>query len=390
MAGPRLGALINIDTAAAAMEAAAAGLRAATAAVAAALEGWEEEGEGEGGGGSGEAANVAAPDAPDAPAPAPTPLPEPALASPAAWPAFDILDSPAPADHAFYAPPPPPAPPRSWAKAVSREWGALADGLPAGAAWARAWEGRMDLVRFALAGAPGTPYHDHLFLFDAAFPADYPASPPRLAYHAHGVRVNPNLYACGKVCLSLLGTWAGTRPGEAWDPAASTLLQVIVSLQGLVLTAEPYYQEAGYEAQRADGGAGGAGAGGGGPASQEAAKNARLYSESAFLAAARTGLGLVRRPPPPFGPLIRAHYKARAGPYLAACGAYVRGEAGIGAWEEEEEEKKEEGEGRDAQAPPAASASASASAPPPPPPTEGFRLMLKGLVPTLEEAFGKL
>jgi ubiquitin-conjugating enzyme E2 O len=250
----------------------------------------------------------------------------------------------------------------------------------------------MDLVRFALAGAPGTPYHDHLFLFDAAFPADYPASPPRLAYHAHGVRVNPNLYACGKVCLSLLGTWAGTRPGEAWDPAASTLLQVIVSLQGLVLTAEPYYQEAGYEAQRADGGAGGAGAGGGGPASQEAAKNARLYSESAFLAPPRPGLGRVRRPPPPFGPLIRAHYKARAGPYLAACGAYVRGEAGIGAWEEEEE-KKEEGEGRDAQAPPAASALASAPPPPPPPPpppTEGFRLMLKGLVPTLEEAFGKL
>lgn len=35
------------------------------------------------------------------------------------------------------------------------------------------------------------------------------------------VRFNPNLYNCGKVCLSLLGTWAG--PG--WDPAASTLIQ---------------------------------------------------------------------------------------------------------------------------------------------------------------------
>jgi hypothetical protein len=31
-----------------------------------------------------------------------------------------------------------------------------------------------------------------------------------------------NLYNCGKVCLSLLGTWNG--PG--WDPAHSTLLQV--------------------------------------------------------------------------------------------------------------------------------------------------------------------
>ena len=36
------------------------------------------------------------------------------------------------------------------------------------------------------------------------------------------VRFNPNLYDCGKVCLSLLGTWSG----PSWDPTASTLLQV--------------------------------------------------------------------------------------------------------------------------------------------------------------------
>jgi hypothetical protein len=36
------------------------------------------------------------------------------------------------------------------------------------------------------------------------------------------VRFNPNLYNCGKVCLSLLGTWAG----PSWQPGISTLLQV--------------------------------------------------------------------------------------------------------------------------------------------------------------------
>lgn len=35
------------------------------------------------------------------------------------------------------------------------------------------------------------------------------------------VRFNPNLYNCGKVCLSLLGTWSG----PSWDPATSTILQ---------------------------------------------------------------------------------------------------------------------------------------------------------------------
>jgi len=362
----------------------------------------EEEGEEEGTRAAEAAATPSAAAAPPPPPPTATPPiaassppraapPSPPPATPAAWPAFDVLDTPAPPDHAFYSPAPPRASSRAWARAISREWGALKDGLPSGTAWVRTWEGRMDLARFALAGAPGTPYHDHLFLFDASFPPDYPASPPRLAYHAYGVRVNPNLYACGKVCLSLLGTWAGTRPGEAWEAGRSTLLQVVVSLQGLVLTAEPYYQEAGYEKQQKGGGEGGGGGGGGAAAapagesaaSEEAAKNARLYAESAFLASARTGLGLLCKPPAPFGPLIDAHYRDRGGAYLKACAAYVAGTVGIGG----RVEGVDEGAGGSSTA---AAAAAAAVGPALPPPTEGFRLMLKGLVPALEAAFAKL
>ncbi len=39
-------------------------------------------------------------------------------------------------------------------------------------------------------------------------------------------RFNPNLYADGKVCLSLLGTWHGGDASEKWDPLRSNLLQV--------------------------------------------------------------------------------------------------------------------------------------------------------------------
>lgn len=53
------------------------------------------------------------------------------------------------------------------------------------------------------------------------------------------VRFNPNLYNCGKVCLSLLGTWQG--PG--WDPIRSTLLQVLVSIQSLIMVDDPYFNE---------------------------------------------------------------------------------------------------------------------------------------------------
>lgn len=45
--------------------------------------------------------------------------------------------------------------------------------------------------------------------------------------HTH--RFNPNLYADGKVCLSLLGTWHGGDATEKWDPLRSNLLQVHIS-----------------------------------------------------------------------------------------------------------------------------------------------------------------
>lgn len=36
----------------------------------------------------------------------------------------------------------------------------------------------MDLLRAALVGAPGTPYHDGLFFFDIMLPPQYPHEPP--------------------------------------------------------------------------------------------------------------------------------------------------------------------------------------------------------------------
>ena len=51
----------------------------------------------------------------------------------------------------------------------------------------------MDLLRAAVAGAAGTPYHDQLFFFDIQLPPDYPGAPPLVQYHSWGMRANPNL-----------------------------------------------------------------------------------------------------------------------------------------------------------------------------------------------------
>ena len=61
-------------------------------------------------------------------------------------------------------------------------------------------------------------------------------------YHSGGIRINPNLYDNGKVCLSLLNTWPGVS-NEKWMPGASTMLQVLVSIQGLILNEKPYFNE---------------------------------------------------------------------------------------------------------------------------------------------------
>ncbi len=60
------------------------------------------------------------------------------------------------------------------------------------------------------------------------------------------MRFNPNLYSDGKVCLSLLGTWRG-QSGENWDPKFSTLLQVLLSIQSIIMSDDVYFNEPGYE-----------------------------------------------------------------------------------------------------------------------------------------------
>ena len=81
-------------------------------------------------------------------------------------------------------------------------------------------------------------------MFDFFFPGKYPNSPPTVNFRTTGggsVRFNPNLYNCGKVCLSLLGTWEGAQ-GEQWNET-STVLQVSKEPTRLLLTDSQELQE---------------------------------------------------------------------------------------------------------------------------------------------------
>ena len=187
-------------------------------------------------------------------------------------------------------------------------------------------------------------------------------------YHSYGMRVNPNLYECGKVCLSPLGTWSG-RGIEVWDPSTSTLLQVLVSVQGLVLVPKPYYNEAGYEKQTG---------------SAEGEKNALVYNESAYLLVLKSMLALLRRPPEGFAPLVCAHFRARREHVLRACRHYLQG-VRVGALDDDAELPKPRPGGAPEAAGPSAAPEPAAEGS-----SEGFRLILAKLVPKLEAAFANL
>jgi ubiquitin-protein ligase len=135
---------------------------------------------------------------------------------------------------------------------IAAEMAGLSSSLPiehGSSIFVRCDDDRMDILKALIIGPEETPYANGCFEFDIFLPPDYPNSPPKVQLETTGrgrVRFNPNLYNCGKVCLSLLGTWSG--PG--WDPANSTLLQVLVSIQSLILVPDPYFNEPGFERER--------------------------------------------------------------------------------------------------------------------------------------------
>jgi baculoviral IAP repeat-containing protein 6 len=97
-----------------------------------------------------------------------------------------------------------------------------------------------------LVGPEGTPYEHCIFLFKFVLAANHPAAPPQATYLTNNgtTRFNPNLYTCGKVCLSVLGTWNG----PSWVPATLECLgQTIRSavLTDTPLRCEPCYERSG-------------------------------------------------------------------------------------------------------------------------------------------------
>lgn len=156
--------------------------------------------------------------------------------------------------------------------------------------------------------------------------------------------------------VSLLGTWSG-RGSENWDAAHSSLLQLFVSIQGLILVPKPYFLEAGYvhffsllslplslctACQVTN------------SATGMTSSRARLAARSSRASTTRTRscylcnpwyfsslcslslslsahtqtdfcqISLIKRPPPPFQELIMYHFHSRRDGILSRCQRYLK------------------------------------------------------------------
>lgn len=155
---------------------------------------------------------------------------------------------------------------------------------------------RLDIMKVLITGPSDTPYANGCFEFDVYFPHDYPNSPMMINLETtgrHSVRFNPNLYNDGKVCLSVLNTWHG-RPEEKWNAQTSSFLQVLVSIQSLILVSEPYFNEPGFERSR------------GTPSGNH---SSREYNSNIYQACVKWAmLEQIRNPSPCFKDVINAHF----------------------------------------------------------------------------------
>uniref|UniRef100_A0A915ECF6 UBC core domain-containing protein n=1 Tax=Ditylenchus dipsaci TaxID=166011 RepID=A0A915ECF6_9BILA len=113
----------------------------------------------------------------------------------------------------------------------------------------------------------------------------------------------------GYVCLSILNTWRG-RPEERWNPETSSFLQVIVSIQSLILVNDPYFNEPGYERWRNT------------PAGQQAS---REYDANIRQQCVRWAMiEMVRHPPKAFEEVVLKHFWLKRDELVDQVGSWIK------------------------------------------------------------------
>ena len=171
-------------------------------------------------------------------------------------------------------------------------------------------DARMDVMKAAIIGSEETPYANGIFIFDIYCDDNFPAQPPKFNLMTtcnSKIRFNPNLYSNGYLCLSLLGTWSGDGI-EKWT-VKSNLLQVLLSIQAIVMSEGVIYNEPGHQND----------------AVTDVGKSRNLgYSNIVKLANIKYAMnGHLKAPPACFKEVIQAHFKYKKEKIIETCEQWI-------------------------------------------------------------------
>lgn len=94
-----------------------------------------------------------------------------------------------------------------------------------------------------IVGPKDTPYFGGFYFFKFEYTDDYPYNPPKVVFCTNGnnIRMNPNLYVNGTVCVSILNTFSG----EQWSPCQN-VRSILLSICTLLCT-NPFLNEPGID-----------------------------------------------------------------------------------------------------------------------------------------------
>jgi len=205
-------------------------------------------------------------------------------------------------------------PPATKIVRLAQELADLSNSLPyehTNAIFVRVDRERVDMMKAIITGASETPYAHGAFEYDIFLDNNYPNEPPKMNLTTTGsgaIRFNPNLYNCGKVCLSLLGTWRG-QASENWDPRVSTIHQLLMSSQSIIMSEEVYFNEPGFENEQG---------------TPEGEKKNEAYSNIVRLGNIKYAMtGQLKNPPKGFETVIRRHFYLKKNEILKEVKSWI-------------------------------------------------------------------
>ncbi|KAD4982577.1 hypothetical protein E3N88_19248 [Mikania micrantha] len=195
-----------------------------------------------------------------------------------------------------------------WSDNLTKEWKAVEEQLPENI-FVRAYEGTVNLLRAAIIGPQGTPYHDGLFFFDICFTSNYPKDSPLVHYCYDGLHINPNIRSSGSLFkLFPKRDKGGKLLGleSIWVPGTSDMLSLLIFLRSL-FNATPLLNGVHDHVNFCGG------------------RQVMFYNEVVFIKSLKTMVVVMNNPLKHFEDFVVGHFRNHATHILDAFQAYTEG-----------------------------------------------------------------